>query len=83
MATLDEANLARAQHADELAKVGVHAVGVEKGEAFGRTGWVVVAYTQSPAEELPQLPDFLTTKEEGNAVEVPLLVQRAEPFEAQ
>ena len=81
MATLDEANNARQKHADDLAKVGAHAVGVEKGEAYSQPGWVVVAYTQPGAAVA--LPDTLTINHQGHDVEVPLVVQTAEPFEAQ
>ncbi|MCV3243602.1 hypothetical protein ABID19_006629 [Mesorhizobium robiniae] len=81
MATLDEANSARQRHADGLAKIGAHAVGVEKGEPYGRSGWVVVAYTQPGAAV--KLPESLTINHQGNDVDVPLVVQKAEPFEPQ
>lgn len=81
MATLDEANRARQQHADELAKVGAHAIGVEKGDAFGQVGWVVVVYAQGEAEV--KLPGALTVQHHGNDVEVPVVIQKAEPFEPQ
>lgn len=80
-ATLDQANDARAQHADDLAKQGAHAIGVEKGETFGKEGWVVVAYVD-PAKLL-KLPANLTTTLKGKAVDVPLVVEKAEPFEPQ
>ena len=81
MATQDQANSARTQHADDLAKLGVHAIGVENGEAFGRKGWVVVVYVAPDAAV--DLPDALKTGREGNAVNVPLVVEKAEPFEPQ
>jgi hypothetical protein len=81
VATLEEANSARQQHADDLAKSGAHAVGVEKGDVFGQSGWVVVAYTQADAPV--KLPAILPIERAGNSVEVPLVVQRAEPFEPQ
>ncbi|WP_085026190.1 hypothetical protein [Ensifer aridi] len=81
MATLEEANHARQQHADQLAKVGAHAIGVEKGEAFGQAGWVVVVYARGEAEA--KMPGALSIQHHGNDIEVPVVVQKAEPFEPQ
>ncbi|MGX9146461.1 hypothetical protein [Mesorhizobium sp. 128a] len=81
MATLSQANSARAQHADDLAKVGAHAIGVAKGESFGREGWVVVVYVQPGTAR--DLPTALTTEHEGKPVDVPVVVEDSEPFEAQ
>jgi len=81
MVTLSQANAARAQHADDLAKVGVHAVGVEKRDGFGQEEWVVVAYLDPAAT--PKLPAALRTTHGGETVDVPLVIERAEPFEPQ
>ncbi|MER9656617.1 hypothetical protein NKJ26_24500 [Mesorhizobium sp. M0152] len=81
MATLSQANSARTEHADDLAKVGVHAIGVEKGENFGREGWVVVVYVEPGKSH--DLPTTLTTNHEGKPVDVPVVIENSEPFEAQ
>jgi hypothetical protein len=81
VATLKDANQARSQNADDLARIGAHAIGVEKGATFGRKGWVVVAYVD-PAESV-ELPAKLTARLKGAAVDVPLVVEKAERFEAQ
>ncbi|QPC91715.1 hypothetical protein [Mesorhizobium sp. INR15] len=81
MATLSQANSARAEHADDLGKIGAHAIGVEKGESFGRQGWVVVVYVEPGT--VHDLPAALTTEHEGKAVDVPVVVKDSEPFEAQ
>ena len=81
MATLDEANCARQQHADSLAKAGVHALGVEEGAAFGCAGWVVVAWVAPDAA--PTLPDSLAASMHGKTVDVRLCIRKSEPFEPQ
>jgi hypothetical protein len=81
MATLNQANTARAEHADDLAKQGAHAIGVEKRDGFGKSGWVVVAYVDPV--KAPVLPANLSTMLRGKAVDVPLVIEKAEPFAPQ
>jgi len=80
-ATLTQASSARAQHADDLARQGAHAIGVEKGDSYGKKGWVVVAYVD-PAKQL-KLPATLAMTLKGKAVDVPLVIEKAAPFEPQ
>lgn len=81
MATLDEANCARQQHADSLVKAGAHAVGVEEGEAFHCAGWVVVAWVAPDAA--PQLPHSLVASVHGRTVDVRLCIRKSDPFAPQ
>lgn len=79
MATRAQANKARAAHAETLARKGAHAVGVEDGKSFGKRGFVVVAYVE-PGKKV-DLPATITSK--ATEIEVPLIVERAEMFEAE
>jgi hypothetical protein len=75
--TLKQAEAAREQHSDELARLGAHAVGVEKAG----TGWVVVAYVE-PATTF-SAPETISAKLAGREVDVPLMVQREDMFKAE
>ncbi|MGZ8400085.1 MAG: hypothetical protein ACXWVI_02120 [Methyloceanibacter sp.] len=79
MATLKQAEAARDQFADELAKRGAHAVGVEQDR--DSEGWVVVAYVE-PAATF-SAPKMLSARQAGRVVSVPLLVQRERGFVAE
>lgn len=72
---------ARARHADQLAEQGAHSLAVVKGDTFGKKGWVIVAYVDPAVHRL--LPGALTTLFDGKLVEVPVVVERIEPFEPQ
>jgi hypothetical protein len=76
VATRAQADKARAAHADALARKGAHAVGVEDGAAFGKDGFVVVAYV-APGKRVA-LPATIAAS--ATAAEVPLVVERAEMF---
>lgn len=78
MATLTQANDARAQHADALAKLGAHAVGVRQQPGAGNNDWAVVAYMLPDARA--ELPSAITAQNGGANIPVPLIVERAEPF---
>ena len=78
MANEDEANKVRQQHGRDLMKMGVHAIGVEKGTKHGKKGWVVVAHVEPKAKV--QLPSSLSYSTKEGAVEVPLVVTRSEPY---
>jgi hypothetical protein len=75
--TLKQAEAAREQFSDELAKLGAHAIGVEKADA----GWAVVAYVE-PAKAF-DAPVMLAAKHGGREVKVPLVVQREGMFKAE
>jgi hypothetical protein len=79
MATLREADAARRHHADSLAKAGVHAVGVEPGDAFGHKGYVVVAHVE-PNRRV-ELPETIATPRAHKRV--PLVVSRGAKFQPQ
>ena len=68
--TLKDAERARKQFSEELAKLGAHAIGVEKGN----DGWSVVAHVE-PSTAF-QAPETLAVKHAGRVVAVPLVVQR-------
>lgn len=70
-ATLKEAEFARSQFADELAKRGAHAVGVEQ---LADKGWAVVAYVEKAS--VFEAPETLNTTRRGSELSVPLLVRR-------
>jgi hypothetical protein len=76
-ATLEQAEAARAEFADQLARLGAHAIGVEPHPTG--PGWAIVAYVD--ADATPSLPRSLKTDSAGKAVAVPLLVERRERFQ--
>jgi hypothetical protein len=59
-------------------KLGAHSIGVEKGAAYGKTGWVVVAHvTPGTKVDLPaSLP--LTKKDDGASV--PVVTKQTQRF---
>ena len=79
MATLEQANEARREHADALANLGAHAVGVEPGKAYGHKGHVVIAYVEPG--KAASMPKSLAVGATG--AEVPLVVEKAERFHTQ
>lgn len=81
MATLEEADRARAGHSEMLATKGAHAVGVEDGKPFGYSGWVVVAYTFE--KTTTSMPSSLKIPDGVREVYVPLVVKNEAPFEPQ
>lgn len=78
MATEPQANKARQEHGNDLVRRGVHAIGVEAGEAHGHKGFVVVAHVP-PGVEV-DLPASLATPARSGSVKVPLVVQSGEPL---
>lgn len=80
MANEDQANEARRQHGRTLMKRGAHAIGVEEGKSYGKKGFVIVAHV--PPQHTSEIPSSLSlsTGEGGGEVEVPVVVQRGEPF---
>lgn len=76
MATLKQAEAARAEFADLLAERGAHAVGV--AQASDEEGWEVVAYV-APGEQ-PELPATLAVKLAQKIVEVPLRILHEQAF---
>lgn len=78
MANEDEANKARQQHGRDLIKLGVHAIGVDKGKSYGKEGWVVVAHVTPKAKA--NLPSSLSFSTEEGEVKVPLVTARTKPF---
>jgi hypothetical protein len=78
MANEEQANKARQQNGGDLLKRGVHAIGVEPGEAHGKKGWVVVAHV-APEHDV-KLPSTLSCATKDGDVQVPLVALRSEPF---
>ena len=81
MATRGQADQARALHADGLAKQGAHAVGVEPGKAYGKSGFVVVAYIEP--NKAVSLPEKLTLETDLKSISVPLVIEKAGMFKAE
>lgn len=77
MATLKEAEAARALWADRLLRQGAHSISVES-EAKGGRGYVVVAWIDKPPA--PPLPTSLEISRGGASRAVPLRTRIAEPF---
>jgi hypothetical protein len=78
MASEQQANKARQQNGSDLLKRGVHAIGVEQGEAHGESGWVVVAHV-APGTKV-KLPASLSCATDKGDVQVPLVALQSEPF---
>lgn len=76
VATLKQAEAARAKFADELAKLGAHAIGVEESDSA--LGWVVIAYV-APRRRIAA-PEKLVTTVGGKTVDVPLRIRREGAF---
>lgn len=85
MATEAEANRARTLHAETLRAKGAHALSVEAGERYAKTGFVVVAHVDAGVK----LPSSLKLESEGKPVgksarksgtTVPLITIPAERF---
>lgn len=74
MATKAQANQARTLHADDLEKLGAHAIGVDSGTTYGKAGFVVVAFV-APGKDLA-LPTKLTVETTSKSIDVPLVVER-------
>jgi len=78
MANEEQANEARRQHGRTLLAKGAHAVGVEEGRHYGKKGFVVVAHI-APQQQ-SDIPSSLTCSTKEGEVEVPVVVERDEPF---
>jgi hypothetical protein len=78
MANEKQANEARRQHGRTLLAKGAHAVGVEEGKHHGKRGFVVVAHIAP--HQASDIPSSLTYSTEEGEVEVPVVVERDEPF---
>jgi hypothetical protein len=76
VATLKQAEAARTQFADDLAKLGAHAIGVEESEPGD--GWAVIAYV-APEQQIAA-PATLVTTVGGKVIKVPLRIRREEAF---
>lgn len=76
VATLKQAEAARAQFSDALAKLGAHAIGVE--DSGSERGWEVIAYV-APLQHIAA-PPTLATVVGRKTVEVPLRIQREAAF---
>ncbi len=87
MATLKQADKARAVHSAAIADKGAHAIGVEPGKAYGLKGYIVVAYVDPDKNiKLPgtiTIEDVISKSDVLRQISVPLLVRKAEMFEAQ
>jgi len=59
-------------------KGGAHAVGVEHGKSYGKAGFVIVAHV-SPGQESKIPPEIVVSSDDGD-VEVPIVIERDEPF---
>jgi hypothetical protein len=65
MATEQEAEQARDQHAETLIRCGAHAIGVDRGDPYGEPGYVVICYV-APA----RLPGAVSGAPAGEAPSV-------------
>ncbi len=95
MATLDEAERARAQKAKFLRQLGAHAIGVEprasaratarrttktkSRQKGGEEDFVVIAYFDEEPKKPP--PEHLEVRSGGRTLKVPLAVRRAARFQ--
>ncbi len=77
MATEKEANLARDQHADNLAGLGAHSIGVDEFVHEGKKTFGVVAYVDGDAKGFP---GHLSVKHGKKETLVPLRTKSASPF---
>lgn len=73
--TQKQAEAARDQFSEDLAKRGAHAIGIEHR---GSEGWAVVAHVE-PSKAF-DAPATLTAKQGSREVAVPLIIQRGESF---
>jgi hypothetical protein len=78
MANEKQANEARRQHGRTLMKQGAHAIGVEQGKSYGKKGFVIVAHV--PPQQKSKMPSSLTFSTGDGEVDVPVVVERSEPF---
>jgi hypothetical protein len=78
MANEDQANEARRQLGGALLKQGAHAVGVEDGKSYGKKGFVIVAHV-APRQKSGVPPSLSLATADGD-VEIPVVVERTEPF---
>jgi hypothetical protein len=79
MATQKEANLARDQHADRLAQMGAHSIGVDKFVHGGKKTYGVVAYIQDH-KIAGGFPSQIAVKTGGKQLMVPLQTKVAGTF---
>jgi hypothetical protein len=79
MASEAEADQARRQHGGDLMRRGAHAIGVEDGRGYGKSGWVVVAHVAPKAKV--DLPATLPCAGAQGQVDVPVVPVRSEPFQ--
>jgi hypothetical protein len=78
MADEEQANEARRRHGRMLMQLGAHAVGVEEGTSYGKKGFVVVAHV-APRQK-SNMPSSVTSSTEAGEIDVPVVVERSEPF---
>ena len=78
MANEKQANEARRQLGGSLLKQGAHAVGVEDGKTYGKKGFVIVAHV--PPQQKTEMPSSLSFSTGDGEVEIPVVVERSEPF---
>ena len=78
MATRQHAEAARKQHAEELRRLGAHAIEVREVRQHDKTNFVVVAmFSKKPPRTLP---DVLMVTRRGKPVSVNLIAEKARPF---
>lgn len=80
MATEKEANKARAEHADYLASLGAHSLGVDE---IGRKGSKKFAVFAFLLKENKKIPKELIIQSGKKKVSVPLIIQVAEKYKAE
>jgi hypothetical protein len=82
MATEKEANLARNQHADRLAKMGAHSIAVDSVKQAGKKTFGVIAYVQNE-QDAGGFPSHLSLKIGNKELQVPLQTKVSSPFKAE
>jgi hypothetical protein len=78
MASEKQAKKAREIHSDLLVKHGAHAIGVAKGQQYGKPGFVVVAHVTPGTSK--RMPDKLKGHLDGKPFEVDVVTEASEPF---
>jgi hypothetical protein len=80
MATLKDAETARALHSKRLARAGAHAIGIERLDDTGsRDSWAVVAHIDPGASV--RIPDTVVVGRGAGRIRVPVRLAESEHYE--
>ncbi|MEK6320693.1 MAG: hypothetical protein AABN33_03305 [Acidobacteriota bacterium] len=79
MATEEEANLAREQHADFLRDLGAHGIAVDEVRHKGEKTFAIIAFFKEKPDDVPSALEVKTGKRTLKVPVIPRLMEKFRP----